>query len=334
MKEANLQKKIAKFIAELSTSLPKPDWQTKHKASLSLDNCLLLDFSSNKSDNPVFIIPPQAGHHSCIADYDINQSLVEASLKAGKETYSAEWKSATFKQRGNTIDDCIISMKKCIEKIGKKVSLIGLCQGGWQSAIYAALYPEDISSLVLAAAPIDFHAGNGKITQSALNTPMEFYKTMVAAGNGCLDGKFMVAGFKMLNPEDRFFNDYKDLFERIDDENFVKRTRKFRAWYEYTQNLPGKFYLQVVKELFKENKLIKGNLDILGRKVNMMDILCPIYLIAGEKDDITLPEQVFAAEKYVSSKDIKKMTVPAGHIGVFMGTKIVRDYWPGIFSSL
>ncbi|MDI6737206.1 MAG: alpha/beta fold hydrolase [Nanoarchaeota archaeon] len=334
MEKLKLRGKIAKFIAELSTPLPKPDWATKHKSSLSLDNCNLLDFSQNKSDKPVFIIPPQAGHHSCIADYDANQSLVEASLKAGKKTYAAEWKSATFKQRGSTIDDCIISMKKCIEKIGSKVSLIGLCQGGWQSAIYASLYPEDVSSLVLAAAPIDFHAGNGMITKCALSAPMAFYESMVMAGNGVLDGKFMVMGFKMMNPEDRFFNDYRDLFEHIDDENFMKRARKFRAWYEYTQNLPGKFYLQVVKELFKENKLIKGKLEILGRKVNMKNISCPLYLIGGEKDDITLPEQVFAAEKYVSSKDITKLTVPAGHIGVFMGTKIVRDYWPGIFSSL
>ncbi|MFA5888119.1 MAG: DUF3141 domain-containing protein [Candidatus Nanoarchaeia archaeon] len=334
MEYAEFQLKLAKFFAEVISPLPKPEWATKHKTTLSLDNSLLLDFSETKSDNPVFIIPPQAGHHSCIADYDLNQSLVEASLKAGKETYAAEWKSANYNQRNNSIDDCIISMKKCIDKIGKKVSLVGLCQGGWQSAIYTALYPEDVSSLVLAAAPIDFHEGNGMITQYAKLYPIEFYQSLVAMGYGNLNGGFMVMGFKMMNPVDRFITDYIDLFEHIDDETFVKRARKFRGWYEYTQNLPGRFYLQVVKELFKENRLVKGSLNILGRNVDMQNIACPLRLIAGEKDDITLPEQVFAAENYVSSKDITKIIVPAGHIGVFMGTKIVRDCWPGIFNSI
>lgn len=334
MNSATLQEKFAKFFMEVARPMPKPEWATKHKTSLSLDNCLLLDFSQNKSDNPVFIMPPQAGHHSCIADYDLNQSLVEASLKSGKETYSAEWKSANYNQTSNSIDDCIISMKKCIDKIGKKVSLIGLCQGGWQSAIYASLFPEDVSSLVLAAAPIDFHEGNGMITQYAKLYPIEFFQSLVAMGGGVLNGGFMVMGFKMMNPVDRFITDYMDLFEHIDDETFVKRARKFRGWYEYTQNLPGKFYLQVVKELFKDNKLVKGSLNILGRKVDMQNISCPLYLIAGEKDDITLPDQVFAAENYVSSNVITKLTVPAGHIGVFMGTKIVRDYWPAIFHSV
>lgn len=334
MKSATLQEKFAKFFMEVAMPLPKPEWATKHSASLALDNCLLLDFSENKSDNPVFIIPPQAGHHSCIADYDKNQSLVEASLKSGKETYSVEWKSADYKRRNNSIDDCIISMKKCIDKIGKKVSLIGLCQGGWQSAIYASLYPEDVSSLVLAAAPIDFHEGNGMITQYAKLYPIEFYQSLVAMGYGNLNGGFMVMGFKMMNPVDRFITDYMDLFENIDDDKFVARARRFRGWYEYTQNLPGKFYLQVVEELFKENKLVKGSLNILGRRVDMQNISCPLYLVAGENDDITLPEQVFAAENYVSSKEIAKITVPAGHIGVFMGTKIVRDCWPSVFSLL
>ncbi|HII15973.1 MAG TPA: DUF3141 domain-containing protein [Nanoarchaeota archaeon] len=334
MEYASLQLKIAKFFAEVVRPLPKPEWATKNEVSLSLDNAVLRDFSLQQSDAPVLIIPPQAGHHSCIADYDKSQSLVEASLKAGKETYAAEWKSASYSQRNRTIDDFIASMKKCVEKIGKKVNLIGLCQGGWQSAIYASLFPEDVESLTLAAAPIDFHAGNGMITQYARLYPMEFYESLVAMGGGNLNGGFMVIGFMMLNPVDRFITDYLDLFEHIDDEAFVTRARKFRAWYEYTQDIPGRFYLQVVKELFKENKLVKGGLEILGRKVNLGNITCPLHLIAGEKDDITLPEQVFAAEGYVSSKAITKLTVPAGHIGVFMGTKIVRDYWPQIFSRM
>ncbi len=50
---------------------------------------------------------------------------------------------------------------------------------------------------------------------------------------------------------------------------------------------------------------------------------CPVYLLAGETDDITSKEQVFDAEKYLgTAKDkIEKKLVPGGHVGLFMGSR-------------
>jgi poly(3-hydroxyalkanoate) synthetase len=96
--------------------------------------------------------------------------------------------------------------------------------------------------------------------------------------------------------------------------------------------LPGKFYLQVVKELFKENKLVKDEFIGLGEKLNLKDIKCPLYLLAGERDDITPVEQVFNAEKYVGTdkEDIQKDIADGGHIGLFMGHKPLEENWPRI----
>ncbi len=153
-------------------------------------------------------------------------------------------------------------------------------------------------------------------------------------GGGIMPGEYMKLGFKMLNPLDRFILDYSDLYSNINDSEYMERYRKFRNWYEYTQNLPGRMYLQIVKELFKENRLISGGLKILGKAVNLHNIRCPLILIAGDKDDITPQEQVFNMERHVSSKDIMKLMVPAGHIGVFMGKKILREYWPQIIKKI
>jgi poly(3-hydroxyalkanoate) synthetase len=327
--------RYSKTINEILKPIPKPSWTTPNNVELELQNVILRNFSVGKEDSAVLIVPPQAGHHSSIADYDKGQSLVEAALQSGiKSVYVMEWKSATLDQRNQTIDDSIISMRKCIEAIGTRVTLIGLCQGGWQSTIYTALYPEDVENLVLAGAPIDFHAGDGKISMYASLFPMSFYESMVAAGNGVLDGRFLLTGFKMLNPVDRYFGEYADLFWNVNSEAYLKRYRKFRDWYEYTQNLPGAFYLQVVKDLFKENKLIKGEVRVLGQEVDLFRINHPLFLIAGDKDEITLIDQLFNMERYVSSKSIIKLTVPAGHIGVFMGRKIIGEYWPGIFNAI
>lgn len=320
-------------MKEITKPLSPPKWATENRPVFELGNVILRDFSSEGStpDAPILIIPPQAGHHSNIADYAPGQSLVETCLSTKNSVYATEWKSATPERKNETIDDCIRAMDRCIDAIckkGAKVRLIGLCQGGWQSAIYTALYPEKVHSLTLAAAPIDFKAGNGKIQFYADFYPMMFYECLVAAGGGNMPGECMKFGFKMLNPVDRFLLDYSDIYRSMNNQELYERQRAFRDWYEYTQNIPGAMYLQVVRELFKGNRLIKGALMILGREVNLHKIKCPLILIAGEKDDITLKEQVFNMEAYVSSKDILKKVVPAGHIGVFMSKKILKEYWP------
>jgi poly(3-hydroxyalkanoate) synthetase len=70
----------------------------------------------------------------------------------------------------------------------------------------------------------------------------------------------------------------------------------------------------------------------LGRKLNLHDITCPAYLLAGASDDITTPEQVLDAAKLIgtpASKIVSK-TVPGGHIGLFMGARTLKEHWPVI----
>jgi poly(3-hydroxyalkanoate) synthetase len=327
--------KYLKALCEVYRPISIPRWTTENSIKLELPDVILRDFSVGQDEDAILIIPPQAGHHSCIADFGRGQSLVGAALKAGKKSvYAIEWKSATLERSSETIDDFILSMRACLKSINSKVTLIGLCQGGWQAAIYAALFPEEVKCLVLAAAPIDFHAGNSKIGKCTSLLPLSFYRSMVLMGGGLLDGKFLLTGFKMLNPVERYCGDYFDLFFNISDDTFLERNRKFRDWYEYTQAVPGDFFLQVVEELFIDNKLINGELIILGKKVDLSTINHPLFLIAGDKDDITPSEQLFNIENYVTSTIINKYTLPAGHIGIFMGRKIIDNYWPEIFEEI
>jgi poly(3-hydroxyalkanoate) synthetase len=88
----------------------------------------------------------------------------------------------------------------------------------------------------------------------------------------------------------------------------------------------------VIRQLFKENRLAKREFVGLGRKLTLRNITCPLYLLAGESDDITTPEQVLGADKYVGTprERILKKTVPGGHIGLFMGAKTLNEHWPEI----
>ena len=80
-------------------------------------------------------------------------------------------------------------------------------------------------------------------------------------------------------------------------------------------------YLRVVKELFKENLLIKNEFVVFGEKICLNKITCPLVLVTGTKDHITPAPQLNAINKVVKSNSILQISVPAGHIGTFMGKK-------------
>jgi poly(3-hydroxyalkanoate) synthetase len=73
-----------------------------------------------------------------------------------------------------------------------------------------------------------------------------------------------------------------------------------------------------------------------GERVDLSRITCPLYLLGGATDHITPPAQVFAAARHVGtpSEDVTSATTSGGHLGLFMGTEALRDFWPGIFVDI
>lgn len=319
---------FGRFMIEKGQPLETPTWFTPNRVVYEGHKVALRKFNQGHRGNPIIFVAPEAGHNSHIVDYGPDQSLVQCALERFPgDVYAVDKLPAGQAHTTYAIDDCILSIKACVEAIGEPVHLVGLCQGGWQAAIFSALFPADVKSLTLAAAPIDFHAGEALISQWASSLPLSFYEQMVVLGNGNMPGCFIVQGFMLMNPYDRFVGDNTDLLSNVADPAFIDRYRRFSQWYYYTQPVPGKMYLQIVKTLFQENLLIKGELEVLGQRVELGCITQPLYLVAGQKDDITPTAQLFAAQDHVSSKIIAKEIVPAGHVGVFMGKQVIRDYW-------
>lgn len=312
---------------------PAPTWSTSNQIRLELHVLHLRDFS-RASDGPfTLIVPPYAGHSSTIADFQKGQSLVETLLDEGIARLCAvDWKSADDKIKGYDIDNYLAELNVVVDDLGGRVDLVGLCQGGWLSAMYAARFPHKVRTLVLAGAPIDTDAGVTPIKDYAHTLPTAFYERLVKIGGGILKGEFMLMGFKSMNPDKQYVGKFIDLYRNIDQPEHRRRFEEFERWYQYTIDLPGTWYLQVITELFKENRLFKGTFVGLGQQLSLKDIACPVFLLAGDKDDVTPREQVFNAAEQLGTPDDKvvKMMTPGGHIGLFMGKETLVNTWPKI----
>jgi len=310
----------------------RPTLATPNQARLDLRTMVLREYGK-PGGLATLVDAPHAGHTAMIADYHKGQSLVETLLKNGIGHIAlTDWKSATEDMKDLEIDNYLAEIIVAIDDLGGRVNLVGLCQGGWVAAMIAARFPNKVNSLVLAGAPIDTDAGDGPIKRMAHASQMSFYEELVGLSGGLMKGKFMLQGWKNMHPEQHYIEDLIDLYEHVDDPAYLAKEETFESWYENPIDLPGRWYLQVMNQLFKENRFAKGKFVGLGRKLNLHDITCPVYLLAGADDDITTPEQVLDAAKYLGTpKDhIVQRTVPGGHIGLFMGAHILREYWPAI----
>ena len=151
-------------------------------------------------------------------------------------------------------------------------------------------------------------------------------------GGGLMRGRFMLDGWKNMHPDQHYVSEHVDLYEHIDDPAYLRKEEAFASWYESPIDLPGRWYLQAIVQLFKENRFAKGTFVALGQQLDLKNVTCPVYLLAGEADDITTQEQVFDARKYLGTPEsqVTSQLVPGGHIGLFMGSRTLKDTWPGI----
>ena len=277
----------------------EPKFATENRILFELHTLRLRDFTRavTPKEAPTLIDAPYAGHSAVIADFLPGQSLVETLLSNGLSRVAlTDWKSATQETKDYDIDNYLAEINVCVDDLGGRVNLVGLCQGGWMSAMYAARFPEKVRSLVLAGAPIDTEAGDGPIKQMVQELPLAEYEGLIGFGGGLMRGRYMLRAWKNMHPGDHYVRKYVDLYEHIDDPSYLRKKEAFEAWYENPFDLPGRWYLQVVKELFKENRLAKGSFVGLGRTLLLSRVKCPVYLLAGAGDDITTKEQVFGAE--------------------------------------
>ncbi len=321
----------------------RPGWSSPHTVVFEAPVARLRDFSTNTGRAelvPTLVLPPQAGHDSCIVDYSAQQSQMGAILEAGlTRAFALDWIGATEETQYAGIDDYLAVIDHAVDHLGGSANLIGDCQGGWLATIYAALRPERVNTLTIAGAPIDFHCGEPVIHAAlkalAPDGNLYFYRALVDAGGGRLTGDAMLAGFIMIQPDNELGRQLQ-LLANINDVRHVERYREFEDWFKHTQPIPGAFYLWIVEHLFRDNELIAGKLEVGGQRVDLRAINCPLNLLAGAGDHITPPDQVFALADYASTpeRDVLRDTSSGGHLGLFMGRESLSEHWPPLLAAI
>jgi polyhydroxyalkanoate synthase len=89
-------------------------------------------------------------------------------------------------------------------------------------------------------------------------------------------------------------------------------------WLADRPDHPGAAGRQWLKELYQENKLVRGELVIGGRTVELERIGMPILNVYSETDTVIHPLSSKALRGKVGSNDYTEMPLAGGHIGVLV----------------
>src|SRR5436305_13732058 len=94
--------------------------------------------------------------------------------------------------------------------------------------------------------------------------------------------------------------------------------------------MAGATYAQLIKELYRENRLIQGEMVLRGERVDLSRIRANLLNVIAVADHISPPCQSESIMTKVSSKDQLLLKVKGGHIGMMAGSCAQKFTWPHI----
>jgi poly(3-hydroxyalkanoate) synthetase len=303
-------------------------WTTPSTIALRLPSMHLRDFSRESAGQPLLVCAPCSVHRAVIADFAPGHSLVEALQKGGvNRIYITDWRSATPQMRYLSIDNYLADLNVAIDEIGTPVDLVGLCQGGWLSLVYAARFPGKVRRLVLAGSPIDVSVPS-QISRMAAALPQQTFDQMVRQGEGIVSGKHMLQFWSIpfsLNDVEAALQ--RDLRDGSDEARAL--LDRFERWDRERLDLPGTYYLETTDWIFRENRIAKGHFVALGRLIDLAVVKVPVFLLASESDVVVPGEQAFSTARLLGAQLVwlERAAEPCDHLGLFMGRKVLSHSW-------
>lgn len=313
---------------EPAENKPELPWTTPNRPALELSTMRLRDFSRGEGGPPALICGPYALHSTLIADFAPGHSIVESLQKNGIERiFLTDWRSASAEMRYFAIDQYLADLNVAVDEIGAPVDLIGLCQGGWLSLVYAARFPEKVRRLVLAGAPVDASVDSG-LVRLVGSAPQAAFEGIVESGGGIVRGAHIL----------RFWSQASDIASvlqcGLSQEVAADRElqARFTRWHDETVDLPGTYYLQVVHWIYRENRIANGTFQALGRAIDLRQVRMPVFLLAGADDEIVPAPQAMATATRIGTPTalIESSMVPSSHLGLFLGCRTLTTTWSRI----
>lgn len=265
----------------------------------------------------VFDLHPQRSLARFLSDHHFDVWAVEWAEPweerptPGFETYIADYLAGA-------IDDITGATE-----VGQ-VTLLGYSLGGVMSAIYTASHPDQVRNLITLTTPIDFHQ-TGANAVYARYFPIDLFVDFW----GNIPAWWFQAGYACaaILRAPALFSAFKGDMQTAEGREIVKEARR---WIWDDMPVAGEMFRTLIRDCYKENRLVRDTFALEGRPIHLADIECPLLTISASSDSLCPVRSAEALNHAVSSEDETSITVPGSHLGAVVGREARQLLWTRI----
>ncbi|GFO97120.1 poly (R)-hydroxyalkanoic acid synthase, class III, phaC subunit [groundwater metagenome] len=337
-----------KFTKILDQFMKPPDFSvgtSPHSIAYSEDRMKLLHYEPTAGTQypvPVLIVYALVNRYY-ILDLQPDKSIIKYLLDQGFDVYAIDWGYPSGMDRYLTLDDYVNGyLNNAVDHIRKisgldKITLMGVCQGGTFSLMYAALHPEKVKNLITFVAPLNFDTDKALLNIWAkkidVDKIVDFY--------GIVPGDFLNSGFLLLDPFRLMIDKYVGLFDRMqcepDDkacslrnEETLKNFMRMEKWIFDSPGQAGEAFRQFIKDCYQKNLLIQNRMEIGGKRIDLKNVTMPLLNVMAQFDHLVPNDASRPITDAVASTEKETLVFPTGHIGMFVGSKSQGEVCPRI----
>jgi poly[(R)-3-hydroxyalkanoate] polymerase subunit PhaC len=326
---ATFQRKVVQGLGSWQQREPVGYGSTPREAVYCEDKLTLWHFRGEKASvgNAPLLICYALVNTPWMVDLQDDRSLVRNLLAQGEDVYLIDWGFPDAADRWLSLEDYILGyLDRCVDVVrerhgGEALNLLGICQGGAFSLCYTTLHPEKVRNLITMVTPVDFHAGDSMLSHWARNIDVD--ALVYSFGN--IPAELMNHVFLTLKPLRLMQQKYIGMVDILDKPAEVTNFMRMEKWIFDSPDQAGEAFRQFTSDFFQANKLVKGQVVLDGRTVDLTTLDKPILNIFAEQDHLVPPASSQALRSATGSSDYTELAFKGGHIGIYVSGRAQRE---------
>ena len=240
-------------------------------------------------ERPVVVIPPQINKYY-VLDLAPERSFTAHAVGSGIPYFTISWRNPTSTHREWELD---VYVRACLDAIAaasditgsNAINVMGLCAGGITMSLLlgylaATGRSEKVSSATFAVTMLDFKSpsmmgmfASDELVAMALRRSRQ---------KGVLDGAEMARIFAWMRPNDLIWNYWVNNYLLGNDPPAFD----ILFWNADHTRLPAALHADFL-DLYMRNPLLEhGATKVLGKPIDLEQVACPSYVLAGVTDHI------------------------------------------------
>jgi polyhydroxyalkanoate synthase len=263
-----------------------------------------------------------------ILDLAPERSVVQSLARQGFHVYLTDWippaDCDSWRGLDAYVNEDLVNATRVIaaERGTNQVSIVGYCLGALLGVIYAVSHPRQVRNLVALTVPLEMSAAATLLPAWLTSQTVELIATLY--GNcpawvfGALSSARLMARMAQFRAEICGLEDRSEAFDR------------FLDWIGSDVPLAGQLFREVVIEIFVQNRLVRGELAVGGKLIDLRRIICPLLNIVARFDDLVPLRTCEPLTQLVGSRDKQTIVFPSSHIGVAAGLVAHERLWPAV----